>query len=241
MQCRQCGTNLERPGDYCLSCDSPNADAVVLDLERDRATVTALLEDSIVGERIVTTTPEPTTGEADVVELRNFAGLVADEVRRKRPEEVYATGDRDVLRAVRGQLRYEFYRVAADDPVEHVLKRRGEDPLEVVEAPVAEKLGGTHSTVIGGRSGRQVLSVVAEHPHVKKIVPGPIDAGGSGSRSGLRAKATRADGTGNVRLLVRDGSSVQEVRVVTTAPDRTLGEAVRADLNEALGEADLAE
>jgi hypothetical protein len=82
--------------------------------------------------------------------------------------------------------------------------------------------------------------VVAGHPHVKKIVPGPIDAGGSGSRTGVRAKATRADTNGNVRLLLRDGSSVQENRVVTTAGERDLGERVRADLNEALAEADLA-
>ncbi len=241
MQCRQCGTSLERPGDYCLVCETPNADTVVLVIEHDRATVTALFEEAVISQRVVTTTPEPATGEADVVERRNFAGLIADEVRRKRPEAVYATGERDVLQGVREQLRYEFYRVAADDPVEHVIERRDADPLEVVEAPVSEKLGGSHSTVIGGRAGRRALAEVAEHPHVKKIVPGPIDASGSGSRSGPRVKATRADGTGNVRLLVRDGSSVQEVRVVTTAPDRRLGEAIRTDLNEALAAADLAE
>jgi hypothetical protein len=40
-------------------------------------------------------------------------------------------------------------------------------------------------------------------------------------------------------LLIRDGSSVQENRVVTTAGDRELGERVRADLNDALTEAGL--
>ena len=234
MECRQCGSPLDHPGDYCLLCRTENADAVVLDLERDRATVTTLHEDEVLGSYVVTTTPEPDDSERVTTELRNFAGLVADEVRRKRPDEVYATGDRDVLRAVRGQLHHDFYRVGEDDPVQQVIDRRGDAPLEVVEASVAEKLGGTHSTLIGGRTGRRVLTVVAEHPHVKKIIPGPIDAGGSGSQSGLRAKATRADGNGNVRLLVRDGSSVQENRIVTTARDRELGERVREDLNEAL-------
>jgi len=144
-----------------------------------------------------------------------------------------------VLRAVRAQLHYEFYRVEAEDPVEYVRDRQGETALEVVEASVAEKLGGAHSTLIGNRAGRQALEVVAEHPHVKKIIPGPIDAGGSGSRTGVRAKATRADDNGNVRLLIRDGSSVQENRVVTTAGDRELGEHVRADLNDALSETEL--
>lgn len=241
MECRQCASPLDRPGDYCLVCRTANADTVVLELGNERATVTSLDEETVRGQRIVTTTPEPDDSERTVAQLRNYAGKIADEVRRKRPEEVYATGDRDVLRAVRAQLHHDFYRVDADDPVERVLEGRGDSPLEVVEATAAEKLGGSHSTLIGGRDGWQALEAVAEHPHVKKIIPGPIDAGGSGSRSGLRAKATRADDNGNVRLLVRDGSSVQENRVVTTARDRELGERVRADLNDALDEADLRE
>ncbi|MCY4732039.1 metal-binding protein [Natronomonas gomsonensis] len=238
MECRCCGTSLERPGDYCLVCRSENADTVVIDCERERATVTALLDDDIVSQRTVTTRPENDQRWAPT-ELRNYAGRIADEIRRKRPEEVYATGDREVVRAVRSEVHYPFYRVADDDPIEAVRRKRGEPSLEVVEASTEEKLGGSHSTLIGGRDGRKVIDTVAGHPHVKKIIPGPIDAGGSGSRTGVRAKATRADDTGNVRLLIRDGSSVQENRVVTTASDRELGEHVRADLNDALVEAEL--
>ncbi|MFC7059048.1 DUF2103 domain-containing protein [Halovenus salina] len=240
MECRQCATPLDRPGDYCLVCQTENADTVVLELQRERATVTVLLDETAVGHRTVTTTPEPDQ-EQERSELRYFAGQIADDVRRKRPEEVYATGERDVLREVRAQLRYPFYRIGADDPVDHVIDRKGDPPLEVVEASVAEKLGGSHSTLIGGRSGRDVLEVVAGHPHVKKIIPGPIEAGGSSSRTGVRGKVTRADGTGNVRLLLRDGSSVQENRVVTTANNRELGERVRDDLNDALVEAGFAQ
>jgi hypothetical protein len=236
MECRCCGTSLERPGDYCLVCRSANADTVVVDCERERATVSSLLEDEVVAERTVTTAEEDDERWAPA-ELRNYAGRIADEVRRKRPEEVYAAGDREVLAAVRADLHYAFYRVRDEDPLEAVRERRSEPALEVVEASVAEKLGGSHSTLIGGRDGQAALETVADHPHVKKIVPGPIDAGGSGSRTGVRAKATRADDTGNVRLLIRDGSSVQENRVVTTAGDRKLGEHVRADLNDALTEA----
>jgi hypothetical protein len=240
MECGRCASPLDRPGDYCLVCRTANAETVVLELGRERSTATTVDGETVVGRRTVTTTPE-TDGERVSSELRSFAGQLADEVRRKRPEEVYATGDREVLRAVRAQLHYPFYRIDADDPIEAVLDRRGESALEVVEASVAEKLGGTHSTLIGGRTGREALSVVAAHPHVKKIIPGPIDAGGSSARTGLRAKATRADGNGNVRLLVREGSSVQENRVVTTAGDRDRGERVRTDLNEALVEAQFRE
>lgn len=239
MVCRQCGSPLERPGDYCLVCRSPNADTVVLELGRDRARVTALSDEDVVAAREITTTPE--TGENEPVELRNFAGLIADDVRRKRPEEVYATGDRSVLTAVRTQLHYPLYRIRGEDAVESVIEHRGKPALDVVTASLSEKLGGSHTTLIGGRSGREAVETIAEHPHVKKIVPGPIDASGGSSQSGVRAKATRADDNGNVRLLVRDGSSVQENRIVTTAYDRDTGERVREDLNEALQEAALQE
>ncbi|WP_181693176.1 DUF2103 domain-containing protein [Natronomonas sp. LN261] len=238
MECRCCASPLDRPGDYCLVCRSRNTDVVVLECDRERATVTSLFDDEIVGQRTVTTKREADQRWAPT-ELRNFAGRIADEARRKRPEEVYATGDREVIAAVRGELHHPFYRVEDDDPVDAVRRKRGDPALEVVEATVAEKLGGSHSTLIGGRDGRRALETVAEHPHVKKIIPGPIDAGGSSSRTGVRAKATRADQHGNVRLLIRDGSSVQENRIVTTAGDRELGEHVRADLNDALSESEL--
>jgi hypothetical protein len=245
MDCRRCGTELERPGDYCLACDTANCDAVVVAFERERATLTFLRdtpehaeseEPEVVGETTITTVPEEDP-EARVVELRNFAGKVADEIRRKRPEEVYAAGARDPLRECRAQLHHRFYRVPDDDPVERVQNQRGERSLEVVETPPEEKLGGSHSTLIGGRDGRDVVNTVAAHPNVKKMIPGPIEAGGGGSRGGVRAKATRAGQSGNVRLLIRDGSSVQENRVVTTAMDRETGERVREALNEALAEA----
>ncbi|MEF8779240.1 MAG: DUF2103 domain-containing protein [Haloferacaceae archaeon] len=238
MECDRCKTPLERPGDYCLTCGTANSDAVVAEFEADRATLTMLDGERIVGRTAVTTTPE-TGGEAGVVQRRNFAGRVADEIRRKRPETVYAAGRRGPLRETRRQLHYEFYRVPDDDPVDWVLDRRGDRALEVVDVAPREKIGGTHSTLIGDRAGRRAVTTVAEHPHVKKIVPGPIDAGGTGSRTGLRAKVTRADGNGNLRLLLRSGSSVQENRIVTTAPDREAGERIREDLNEALREAGL--
>ncbi len=124
MECRHCASPLEKPGDYCLVCRERNTAAVVLEAARDRATLTMLAEedeeafarddDPRLGETTVTTTPED--GENEIVELRNFAGLIADEIRRKRPEEVYAGGTRSVIRAVRGKVHYPFYRVDDDDP-----------------------------------------------------------------------------------------------------------------------------
>ncbi|NUE01941.1 DUF2103 domain-containing protein [Halorubraceae archaeon YAN] len=242
MDCSRCHNPLDRPGDYCLVCNTANCDAVVIDFSRDAATLTMVAEETILGETTITTVPELDRDHDDratVVELRNFAGRVADEVRRKRPETVFAAGEREPLRETKAQLHYEFYRVPNEEPVQSVIDRRGTRALDVVEIPPREKIGGRHSTLIGGRKGRKAISVVAGHPHVKKIIPGPIDAGGKGSQKGLRAKVTRADGNGNVRMLLRDGSSVQENRIVTTAMDRETGERVRDDLNTALSEAEL--
>ncbi|GAA0232699.1 DUF2103 domain-containing protein [Halobaculum roseum] len=252
MNCRRCGSSLRKPGDYCLACDTANCESVVIEFGADRATLTMLGFEPehppddfdpaslVLGETTVTTVPDDGERTAKV-QLRNFAGRVADEVRRKRPETVYAAGEREPLREARAQLHYEFYRVPDEDPVGAVLARRGEPALEVVDAPAEAKIGGSHSTLIGERTGMKAILAAAEHPHVKKVIPGPIDAGGSGSRTGLRAKVTRADEHGNVRLLLRDGSSVQENRVVTTAGDRETGERVRDDLNEVLQESGFAE
>ncbi|MCU4740142.1 DUF2103 domain-containing protein [Halobacteria archaeon AArc-m2/3/4] len=237
MECRRCATPLEKPGDFCLVCREANADTIVLEAARDRATITMLYEENVAGETTITTIPED--GENEVVELRNFAGKIGDEIRRKRPDEVYATGDRTIVRSVRDDVHYSFYRVDGDDPVEQVLQNRGERALDVVDEHPVEKIGGSHTTLIGGRTGMRAIQTVAGHPHVKKVIPGPIDAGGKGSQSGLRAKVTRADGGGNLRMLLRDGSSVQENRIVTTARDREMGERVREDLNEALEDEDL--
>ncbi|SEH11389.1 hypothetical protein SAMN04487967_0328 [Natronorubrum sediminis] len=247
MECRHCASPLEKPGDFCLVCRESNTEAIVLEAGRERATLTMLEaesdeapaatrggDDLVLGKTTITTTPEE--GENEPVELRNFAGRIGDEIRRKRPTEVYAGGERSVVRAVREDVHHSFYRVADDDPVEAVLERRGEPALDVVETPPAEKIGGSHTTLIGGRTGMRAIHTVADHPHVKKVIPGPIDAGGKGSQSGLRAKVTRADNGGNVRMLLRDGSSVQENRVVTTASNRTMGEQIRADLNDVLSE-----
>jgi hypothetical protein len=240
MECSRCGTPLEKPGDYCLVCRTGNCDAVVADCGRDRATLTFLDDEDVVGQTDVTTVPED-GDETGVIELRNFAGRIADEIRRKRPEDVFVAGAHEVIRAVRADLHHDVYRVEPDDPVEAVLDRRGDRALDVVEKPAREKIGGRHSTLIGDRDGQQAIRTVAAHPNVKKVIPGPIDAGGSGSRTGVRAKVTRADDNGNLRLLVRDGSSVQENRVVTTAMSRETGERVRDDLNGALAEEALRE
>lgn len=206
---------------------------MIIEVERDRASVTMLSQDDVVlGETTITTIPE--NGDEERAEVRNFAGQIADEVRRKRPDAVYVTGDRTVVQRLQRELHYSLSRVPEENPVATVRRDGDGRSLDVVDAKPGEKIGGSHSTLIGGRTGERLLREIAGHPHVKKIIPGPIESGGGGTDRGVTAKATRADGNGNIRVLLRDGSSVQENRVVTTAMDTDSGERIRSELNEAL-------
>ena len=235
MDCRRCASPLERPGDYCLVCKTPNADAVLVEIDDERAAVVAALEGDTVSERVVTTEAHDEDPEREVA-LRNLAGRAADEVRRKRPEDVYVRGEREAVARVRRELATPVTRVSDEASYDEVFADKT-DALEVVDADPADKIGGSHSTLIGGRDGRRAVRHVAGHGHVKKVIPGPIDASGRGSQDSFGAKVTRAGNDGNLRLLLRDGSSVQENRVVTTAGDRETGERVRQDLNDVLAEA----
>jgi len=93
-----------------------------------------------------------------------------------------------------------------------------------------DKMGGIHTTIIGGREGRNILYLVAAYPKVKKIIPGIIQV--KGAAGGIfRAKVLRSDNRGNLRLLFSHGSSVQEIRLVTTGATAEEGEFISNDLN----------
>ncbi len=233
MRCRRCEAGLERPGDHCLRCGTSNTDAVVLEIGQSAATVTMLREMAVVGETTVSTIVDE-DAQLGTVHRRNYAGRIVDQLHRKRATSVYATGDRSIIERVRAQVTAEWFRIDAEDPVAHVTAGGGAEELTVVDRPPREKLGGRHTTLIGGRRGRAVIQLIAEHPHVKKIIPGPIDASGGRSQVTLRAKVTRPDHNGNLRFIMGDGTSVQENRIVTTARDHSSGQRVRDDLNEGI-------
>lgn len=239
MRCPSCASHLRKPGDYCLVCHEGQTDAVLVRLGKERSLITMMAGEDVLGETTITTQRE-LADPAREVQRRNFAGRIADEIRRKRPASVYVSGNRELIGRLRGELDAEFYRLSGDDLVSAYRDRIAEPPLRVVDTAPADKIGGRHTTLIGDRRGRHVVRILAAHPHVKKIIPGPIDGSGSGSRSGFRAKVTRPDRGGNLRVLLHDGSTVQEVRLVTTAGSREDGTRIATQLNEALADDELA-
>ena len=114
---------------------------------------------------------------------------------------------------------------------------RGADSGAKNEMNATRKIKGTHSTIIGGREGKRLLLKVARSPLVKKVIPGVIENKGTASPSGgLRLKLTRSDARGNVRALLVEGSTVQEIRIVTSASSREEGEKVLYALKRMLND-----
>lgn len=95
------------------------------------------------------------------------------------------------------------------------------------------KLGGAHTTIVGGRTGKKAAEIVARHPMVKRIIPSVISVkGAAGGKT--TAKVLRSDARGNLRLLISSGTSAQELRIITTVGDFLAGESLRCELNETL-------
>ncbi|MDD2440153.1 MAG: DUF2103 domain-containing protein [Methanosarcinaceae archaeon] len=104
------------------------------------------------------------------------------------------------------------------------------------DALLKSKLGGAHTTIIGGRAGRKLVRLVSQHPEIKKIIPAVISVKGTAGGK-LSGKLLRADSRGNLRLLLSEGRSVQELRLVTTVGTAFEGERIARELTEILGNA----
>lgn len=95
------------------------------------------------------------------------------------------------------------------------------------------KLGGTHTTIIGGRAGKKVIRLLSRHPDIKKVIPSVILVKGFAGGN-LTGKVLRSDARGNLRLLLSEGRSFQEIRLVTTVGTAEEGERIMNELNEIL-------
>jgi hypothetical protein len=95
------------------------------------------------------------------------------------------------------------------------------------------KLGGAHTTIIGGRAGKKLVKLVSQHPEIKKVIPSVISVKGVAGGK-LAGKVLRADARGNLRLLLSEGRSFQEVRLVTTVGTADEGDRIVNELNEIL-------
>lgn len=113
------------------------------------------------------------------------------------------------------------------------MKKNKNDLQESSQSSYKNKLGGVHTTIIGGRAGKKLVKLVTQHPEVKKVIPTVISVKGIAGGS-LTGKILRADARGNLRLLLSEGRSFQEIRLVTTVGTAEEGDRIMDELNEIL-------
>ena len=230
--CSHCGAEVKSSTAYCPSCNKPNALGAAI-----FSTNTAIFL-SFVGERDVETVKVDRYDDTFGISLRNLFQLLAEKIHERRVSEVFVSGKSEHLirEAADWLKRYALHPLHitttdvfssqnefVDAVSTHFRTKKG---LKRVNVKPEEKIGGAHSTIVGGREGAKLLQKLAKSEFVKKIVPGVIEAKGSAVGGGVRLKLTRSDEKGNIRALLIDGATVQKVLIITTAGDKESGEEV---------------
>ncbi len=224
MRCRNCYAELDEDLDFCLYCNTKNADYSAIYYGKR-------LYLTFIGDKIWTTDFKI---YEDEISLRNLFEIVAEKIHRKRIDEIFICGDsyekiafaeRMVKKYSLSQLKIYLTEVMKFDEflanlIKFIKKR---DEIEKINTPPEKKIKGSHSTIIGGREGRNLILKIASSEFVKKVVPGVIENSGIGSGS-IRIKLTRADDRGNIRGLLIHGGSVQQIHIITTARNKEEGD-----------------
>lgn len=230
MRCPNCFAELSSPTAYCLHCGSKNAIGCGLFITEDRIYL------FFIGKNAEEELSFKLYEEEK--SMRNTFEIIAERIHERRIDEIYISGvSKEFIEDASEMLRKTVLSpvsVYITDPfrsaegffghlVEHI---RTVKELRKVHIKPEDKIHGAHSTIIGGREGLKFIHKIASSEYVKKIVPGVIEAKGSAVGGGVRFKLTRCDDRGNIRGLLIDGATVQEIHIVTTARNKGEGEAI---------------
>ena len=223
-----CGFILERPTHYCLNCGKKYALGCGVYVSSKKLYI--FFVGKVENETLAI------KRYSEDVSLRNLYEIAAERIYERRVEEIIISGENDDLiveacEALKNSL-YPFKIVRTDyfdnfsdfsKELEKFIKLKSK--LKKVFLSPEKKIHGSHSTIIGGREGFALLLKLASTPYVKKIVPGVIENKGVAS-GGSRLKLTRCDEKGNIKALLIDGATVQQIHVITTASNKEEGERI---------------
>ncbi len=230
MRCRRCHAELMYKTAYCLNCGYRNALGCGVYAREDKICL------FFIGEDIVETISFKLYEEEKSV--INMFELIAERIHERRVDETYISGsNHDLIESTFEMVkRYSLspLRIFKTDVFEdsgEFLKSltdylRTKRELKRVYMRPEKKIHGSHSTIIGGKIGLKFIEKIARSEFVKKIVPGVIEAKGTASGGGVRFKLTRCDERGNIRALLINGATVQEIHIITTARNKEEGEIV---------------
>ncbi len=225
----ECGELLKSPTQYCLSCGRRHSLGSGIYVSNDEAKV--FLVGGYGNEFLTFKRYE------DEISLRNLYEVIAEKVYDRRVVEIYVSGEsHDLIYEAVDLLKSFLYpfKVLVTDIFENPLEfftrlekiLRTKSNLRTVDLTPEEKIHGSHSTIIGGREGYNLIVGLAKSPYVKKVVPGVIEGNATSVGGGVRLKLTRSDEKGNLRALLIDGATVQQIHVITTAATREEGETI---------------
>jgi len=236
VRCRSCGCELEFPTQYCLLCGERNVDVCLVYLGEKLYLLFFVVRSDAPDGILIDMESFRLYPEQE--SLRNTFELVAERIHWRRADKIIVAGADNFKAELCAELiskyRLSEFKVQKAGAVEfdRITKSikdslKMERNLKKVNIRPDEKIGGAHTTVIGGREGHKLLQEIAKCSYVKKIVPGVIEGRSASSGGGVRLKLTRSDDRGNIRAILIDGTSVQNVLVITTASNREEGEFVR--------------
>lgn len=225
----ECGSWLDSPTSFCMACQREHAIGSGIFVKKELVVVKTFGvkgDESLSFERF-----------DEDVSIRNLYETIAEKLYDRRVREIFISGEEknlveeavEILRNFIFPFEISVSEVFPDsddffEKLERFLKvKRG---LKEVHLDPERKIHGSHSTIIGGREGFNFLLTIARSPYVKKIVPGVIEGNATSPGGGVRIKLTRSDERGNIRALLIDGSSVQQIYVITTASNREEGEEI---------------
>lgn len=229
----QCGFELKSPTQFCLNCGKRNAYLCGIFVSEEKIFV------KFFGE-----TSELLTFKRYEDSTKILYGVLAERIYERRVNDVYLSSDSlNLILEIKEELENSFYpfNVIISDLFEsselffEKLEKRLKiiRKLKKVEVSPEDKIMGHHSTIIGGKDGYKLILRLATNPYVKKVVPGVIEVG-SGSGGGVRLKLTRCDENGNIRALLVEGSTAQQIFVITTASCKEEGEEILKMMNYSL-------
>ncbi len=223
-----CGFELKSATSYCLNCGKRNALACGIYNSDKRLYIffVGRFENEVISFKKY----------EEEQSIRNTFEIAGEKIYERRIEEIYVSGrnekDIDEVFYWLRDFVYPFKLIRTDtfeneseffSRLEKFIKVKSK--LKTVDIPPEKKIHGSHSTIIGEREGYSLILKIASSPYVKKIVPGVIENKGIAS-GGVRLKLTRCDEKGNIKALLIDGATVQQIYVITTASNKDEGEQI---------------
>lgn len=219
-----------------MSCGNTNTTLLGIFRGDNKAHLLCFFGEEFLGEETIKLIDSPDKNDKEYqIANRNTMEVISEAVHRKRPDIIIISGfnPKEILRLWSPNAYYTDNFSSPEEFRRALEEHMNEKEIEKVKVRPEKKIRGKHTTVIGGRNGFKILMTIGGSPYIKKIIPGPIDVSGK-SGVGFQYKIQKPDNKGNLRLLLKEGSAVQELRIVTTAYDERTGEKVIEELKNRL-------